>query len=159
TWVEKRRLFAPWPTPAAWLVGMGLSAPAWMMFLDFMSNAARTLQGGGPWASQAWTVPLDGLQGLILPNVISGWWVYSSLKPHLAVELGGGLVPLVILIGCLWYGGRACLRANRWEWGLCGLLLVMITTPSVGKFQWSFRWLPLFFLVLGLLAAKCLARL
>jgi hypothetical protein len=159
TWAEKRKLLALCPTPAAWAVGMGLSAPAWMMFLDFMSHGARTRQGAGLWTSQSWTVPLDGLQGLILPNVVSGWWVYGSLKPHVACELGGGLVLVTILLGCLWRGGRAFVRAQRWELVLTGLLLVLLICPSFGNFQWSFRWLPLFFLALGLLAAQSLAWL
>src|SRR5262249_6860680 len=35
-WVEKRRLLAPWTTPAAWAIGLGLAAPAWLMFLEYL---------------------------------------------------------------------------------------------------------------------------
>jgi hypothetical protein len=157
TWVEKRRILSLWTTPAAWVVGMGLSAPAWMMFLSFMPNGARTQQGPGLWTSFTWTVPLDGFVGMVLPSVVADWWVYGNLKPHFSAELGGGLVPLVILLGCLWFGGRGCLRANRWEWGLFAVVFVLLVSPSFGNFQWSFRWLPLFFLTLGLLSAQCLA--
>jgi hypothetical protein len=158
-WAENRTIRALWPTPAAWVVGMGLSAPAWMMFLDFMSHGARTQQGPGLWTSYTWTVPLDGFVGMVLPNVVADWWVYGNLKSHVSVEFGGGLVPLVILVGCLWYGGRACLRANRWEWALCAVLVALLISPSLGNFQWSFRWLPLFFLVFALLAAQSLTWL
>jgi hypothetical protein len=158
-WVEKRSFRAFWTIPAAWVVGMGLSAPAWMMFLAFMAHGVRTQQGPGLWTSYTWTVPLDGFVGMVLPNVVADWWVYGNLRSHVSAEFGGGLVPLVILIGCLWYGGRACLRAYRWEWGLCGFIVVLLVSPSLGNFQWSFRWLPLFFLVFALLAAESLAWL
>src|SRR5262249_23615575 len=51
------------------------------------------------------------------------------------------------------------LRTFRWEWGLLALVLFLATFPSPGNFRWSFRWLPLFFLVLALLAAHALALL
>jgi hypothetical protein len=156
TWIEKRSLLSLWPTPVAWVVGMGLSAPAWLMFLEYLPHGMRTQSGAGLWTNSAWSVPLDGLPGLILPNSVANWWVFGALKPHVCAELAGGLVPVVILLGCLWYGGRACLRDLRWDWALCGLMLVVVTSPAVGNFQYSFRWLPLFFLSLGLLAAQAL---
>jgi hypothetical protein len=151
------RLLALWPTPAAWAVGIGLAAPAWMMLLEALPNAAR-VQGAGLW-SVAWAVPLEALQGLILPNVMTPWSVFGGLKPHVSAELAGGLVPVAILAACLWHYARGCFRALRWEWALCLLLLVVITSPSYGNFRYSFRWLPLFFLALGLLAAQALAWL
>src|ERR1700724_747665 len=67
-------------------VGMGVWAAAWLMFLDFMPNGARTQQGPGLWTSYAWTVPLDGFLGMVLPNVVADWWVYGILKPHVSAE-------------------------------------------------------------------------
>jgi hypothetical protein len=157
-WAQRRRLLDLWPTPAAWVIGMGLSAPAWMMFLESSPNAAR-IQASAGLRTSAWSVPFEALPGLILPNVETLWYVFNTIKLHVSTELAGGLVPVVVLVACLWHGGRACFRVLRWEWGLCGLLFVLATSPSIGNFRYSFRWLPLFFLTLGLLAAQALAWL
>jgi hypothetical protein len=158
-WLDKRRLAALWPTPAAWALGLALSAPAWLMFLEYSQHTFRLQGAEAPWFSCNWTVPLDSLPGLVVPNVVAHWWVFGVPKQHVSAELAGGLVPLVILLPCLWLGGRGYLRALRWDLALCGLLLVVVTSPAVGRFQYSFRFLPLFFLCLGLLGAGSLAWL
>jgi len=157
-WAERRRLLDLWPTVAAWAIGMGLSAPAWMMFLEYAPTTAR-IQASAGLRTSAWSVPYEALPGLVLPNVTTLWYVFDTIKLHVSTELAGGLVPVVVLGACLWYGGRACFRALRWQWALCGLLFVLATSPSIGNFRYSFRWLPLFFLALGLLAAQSLAWL
>jgi hypothetical protein len=157
--LARRRLTALWPAPAAWALGLALSAPAWLMFLDFLHHAYRINGAGAPLVNPSWTVPLESLPGLVLPNAVTFWWVFGVCKEHVAAELSGGLVPLVIVLGCLWYGGRSYLRALRWDLALCGLLLLLVTSPSVSLLHYSFRWLPLFFLVLGLLGAESLAWL
>ena len=58
----------------------------------------------------SWVVPLDALPGLILPNVVAQWPVFTASRAHASAELAGGLVPVVILAACLWYGGRSALR-------------------------------------------------
>ena len=158
TYADRRRLRALWPAPAAWAVGMALSAPAWLMFLEFMPYTDRGHNGSFMWTNTSMVVPLDSLLGLILPNVVRLWNVYGAAQDHVSVELAGGLAPVVILAACLWWGGRGLLRALPWEWALCGLGLALITCPSLAKLPHSFRWLPFFFLALGLLAAHCLAR-
>ncbi len=107
--------------------------------------------------SSSWVVPFDALPGLILPNIVAQWPVYGEPRPHVSAELAGGLAPVVILIACLWRRGRAVLRALPWEWALCGLALFLSMWPMPAKLSHSFRWLPLFFLALGLLAAHALA--
>src|SRR5262249_24861022 len=59
----------------------------------------------------------------------------------------------------LCHAGRAFLRRYRWECGLCLLSLALAVAPGFGNFRWSFRWLPFFFLTLGLVAAHALAEL
>jgi hypothetical protein len=158
TWAQRRRLLDAWPTVAAWVIGLGLSAPSWMTFLEYAPHAAR-IQASAGMRSNGWSVPFEALPGLVLPNVTTLWYVFNTIKLHESMELAGGLVPLVILVGCFWYGGRAYFRALRWDWGFCGLLFVLVTSPSIGNFRYSFRWLPLLFLTLGLLAAQSLAWL
>jgi hypothetical protein len=158
-WLGKRRLLTLWPTPAAWVLGLALSAPAWLMFLEYTPHTYRMQGTQAPLFNPTWAVPLDSLPGLVLPNVVAHWWIFGVTKEHVAGELAGGLVPLVIVLPCVWLGGRAYLRAVRWDLALCALLLVAVTSPSLGRFQYSFRWLPPFFLALGLLGAESLAWL
>ena len=158
TWADdRRRLWTLWPAAAAWLVGLGLSAPAWLMVFQFAPYSDRAHNGPLLLTSNTWVVPFDALPGLVLPNVVAQWFVFTLPRAHASSELAGGLVPVVVLAACLWHGGRAVLRALRWEWALAGLGLVLITCPSPAKLPHSFRWLPLFFLALGLLAAHALA--
>jgi hypothetical protein len=155
TWAEKRRPLAVWPCVAAWAVGLGLSSPAWMMFLEYIANTARG-QRQQVYFSDSWMVSLDNLPNLVFPHFISYSGVYYD-SPHMGIELTGGLVPLVILASALFRRGSATFRALRWECGLCAFLFLLIASPSFGNFRFSFRWLPLFFLALGILAGQTLA--
>ncbi|HVS37846.1 MAG TPA: hypothetical protein VMS17_19970 [Gemmataceae bacterium] len=157
TWIERRRLVRLWPFPAAWLAGLLLSAPAWLMVLQFAPYADRARAGGGLALSISWMVPFDALPGLILPNVIALWPVFGTIRTHVSAEMAGGLVPVVVLLGCLWCGGRSMLRALRWELAFCGLGLLLVISPAPMQFAHSFRWLPLFFLGLGLAAGHAFA--
>jgi hypothetical protein len=154
-WADQRRLLPVWPCVAAWAVGLGLSAPAWMMFLEYIANTARG-QGQQVYFSDSWMVSLDSLPNLVFPHFISYSGVYYD-SPHMGIELTGGLVPLVILASALFRRGSAAFRALRWESGLCAFLFLLIASPSFGNFRHSYRWLPLFFLALALLAAQTVA--
>jgi hypothetical protein len=150
---ERRRILPLWPMAAAWLVGLALSAPAWLMLLEY---TPFTVRGQTPLLVKwhFWTVPVDSLLGLVFPCYGTLWDMFGFYKPHLSFEMAGGLVPVAILAALLWRTGWGVLRALRWEWGLLALLFILCTGPSIGNFQYSFRWLPLFSLVLGLLAAE-----
>lgn len=163
-WVATRSLFedqrwgALWPMGAAWAVGLGLSAPAWLMLLEYTPH---TVRGEIPLSVRfnAWIVPWSALPGLVFPGLISVWNVYGFWKPHQCTELCGGLVPLAMLAAALMSGWRALLRALRWEWGLLAVVFLLTTSPSMGNFRWPFRWLPLFFLVFALVAAQSFSLL
>jgi hypothetical protein len=143
---------------AAGLVGLGLSAPAWLMLREYL---AETFRGNNrqPFSlNWDWIVPPWGLPGLLYPGFSTVWNVFGGWHPHMGVELAGGLVPVTILAAACGYGRRALWR-HRYECGLLLASLALAMGPSVGQFRWSFRWLPLFFLVLGLTAAHVLANL
>jgi hypothetical protein len=151
---RQRRL---WPLAAAWAVGLGLSAPAWLMFLEYLAHTTRG-RGDQVWFSDHWMVSPDNLPNLIFPHFISFSPVYHG-SPHMGIELAGGLVPLVILLAALFGRGPAVFRTLRWECGLCAVAFLLMTSPSFGNARFSFRWLPLFFLALAMLAAQTLALL
>jgi hypothetical protein len=155
---DGRGLWTRWPVPLAWVVGLGLSAPAWLMLLEYTRATAR---GQIPLAHVAygWQVPVSGLPGLLFPAWITSWSLFDGWKPHLSAELAGGLVPIVVVLALIWRGGWAPLRPYRWEAGLAAVVLLLAIYPGFGTFRWSFRWLPLFFLVLAVVAAHGLAAL
>ncbi len=146
-----------WRTLATgWGLGLMLSAPAWLSLLDAVHGSGRSQHGVGT-GNLAWTVPVASLPGLILPNWTTPWPDFANLPcPHGALELAGGFVPLAGLVAALVCVGRRAWRALRWELGLLGLVLLLCLLPSPGLFRWSFRWLPLFHLVLALTGGKAL---
>ena len=79
--------------------------------------------------------------------------------PHAGTELACGLVPPVALIAGFIAKGRLFWRSLRWEIGLLFVVLVLAMIPTTGVFRWSFRWLPLFHLVLAICAAEALRLL
>lgn len=140
---------------AIWVLGLGLSAPAWMMLLEY---TAETLRGQSP-ATQLeddWTVPILALPGLFLPALRVTWNVFGSIKEHTSVELAGGLLPISVMIAACLSARRHVLRHVGWELSLVIVVLLLSIWPSMGAFRWSFRWLPLAILVLSLAAGRCL---
>jgi hypothetical protein len=137
------------------VLGFGLSAPAWLALLDLVQGSARELQSAA--AHWQWRVPPAALPGLILPSWTVNWTDFSSRsRPHTVAELACGLVaPAVLIAGLIWRG-RQLVRQIKWELVLLLLVLLLCMTPTAGLFRWSFRWLPLFHLILAICAAEIL---
>lgn len=153
--LRRRTLWAIWPVVAAWVVGVGLSAPALLVFVEHIGASMR---GKVPVTARDWTwvVPPDGLWGFILPSIPSIW--RSALpRPHLPIELTNGVVPIAALIaGLVARTRRSFLRSHALELGLFVTVLAATMLPSLGNFRWSFRWLPLVHLTLAVLAGRVL---
>jgi len=150
------RLTRIWPLLAGVLLGLGLAAPAWLALLDYVQGSAR--ESLHPSAHWQWLVPWNAWPGLILPSWTVNWLNFSSrLMSHGATELACGLIPPVALLSGFIVNGRILLRKIRWELALLLLLFFLAMLPTAGVFRWSFRWLPLFHLVLALCAAEALA--
>jgi hypothetical protein len=159
SWRGGRRWRELWPLAASWLVGLGLSAPAWLMLLQ---HGSSTLRGQAELTSLnwEWSVPPAALPGLVFPFLMVPWRVFwLGDLPHASVELAGGLVPLALIAAAWWRFGREYTRRLGWELGLTVVALLLAMGPGVGNLRWSFRWLPLFFLALGLTGARSLALL
>ncbi|HYC90146.1 MAG TPA: YfhO family protein [Thermoanaerobaculia bacterium] len=142
-----------WQALGASLVGLGLSAPAVLMLLEYFPYTARDTQA--TLLESIWAVPPAGFFGLVLPAFAATWNVFDGALPHPAVELLGGFVPLAALLAG---ARREFVRRHLPEFALLGVLLVLMLLPSAGPFRWSFRWLPLFHLVLAVLGAAALQR-
>jgi hypothetical protein len=137
-------------------LGIGLAAPAWLALFDYIRGSAREINtASGHWQ---WIVPWRAWPGLVLPCWTMPWADFSSrLMPHPAAELASGLVAPVAVVSALIGRGRSFVRQMRWDLGLLLLVVLLAMMPTAGLFRWSFRWLPLFHLVLALGAAAALS--
>ncbi len=152
--LSARRWRALWPLVTGWAFGLLLSAPAWLSLLAGIRGSGRS-QGAGV-GNLAWTVPWHALPGLLLPNWTTNWPDFSNRpSTHAALELAGGLVPVAGLAAFACLRGKTW-RVLRWDLFLLGAVSLLCVLPSPGMFRWSFRWLPLFHLVLALVGARAL---
>jgi hypothetical protein len=153
--VETRSIWSVVPMLVGVALGFGLSAPAWLAILDLVQGSARELQPAR--AHWQWLVPPGALPGLILPCWTVNWSDFSNrYLPHTAMELACGLVAPVALIAGLVWRARALVRQIKWELFFLLFVLLLSMFPTAGLFRWSFRWLPLFHLVLAICAAEAL---
>src|SRR5947199_2220052 len=153
--VETRSTWSVVPMLFGVALGFGLSAPAWLAILDLVQGSARELQPVR--AHWQWLVPPAALPGLILPCWTVNWSDFSNrYLPHTAMELACGLVAPAALIAGLVWRARALVRQIKWELFFLLFVLLLSMLPTAGLFRWSFRWLPLFHLVLAICAAEVL---
>jgi len=153
--VETRKIWSVVPMLVGVALGFGLSAPAWLAILDLVQGSARELQPVR--AHWQWLVPPAALPGLILPCWTVNWSDFSNrYLPHTAMELACGLVAPAALIAGLVWRARTLVRQIKWELFFLLFVLLLSMLPTAGLFRWSFRWLPLFHLVLAICAAEAL---
>jgi hypothetical protein len=153
--VEERSLTGILPLVFGGAIGVGLGAPAWLALLDYIRGSARQTQN--PAAHFQWLIPPNAWPALILPAWTVNWANFSSqLMPHTGTELACGLVPPAALISAFITKSRILWRTIRWELALLIIVALLAMLPTAGVFRWSFRWLPLFHLVLALSAAEAL---
>jgi hypothetical protein len=151
--VQTRNVFSILPLLIGVALGFGLSAPAWLALLDLVQGSARELQSAA--AHWQWRVPPAALPGLISPWWTVDWIDFSSRSlPHTATELACGLVPPAALAAGFVWRARQLVRRLKWELILLLVVLLLCIIPTAGLFRWSFRWLPLFHLVLAVCAAE-----
>ncbi|PZR77411.1 MAG: hypothetical protein DLM52_04535 [Chthoniobacterales bacterium] len=153
--VSTRELTTIVPLIVGTALGFGLAAPAWLALLDYVHGSAReTLQ---PSSHFQWLVPWNAWPALVLPSWTVNWPDFSSrMAPHAGTELNCGLVPVPVMLAALLTKPRAFLRRTKWELVLLAVVAALAMIPTAGVFRWSFRWLPLFHLVLALCAAEAL---
>jgi hypothetical protein len=145
-----------WPTFAGVILGIALAAPALLALLEYVRGSAR--QSLHPSAHWQWLVPWNAWPGLILPSWTVNWSNFSTrLEPHGAAELACGMVAPTALLAGLVVNSRTLLKKVGWELALLLVVFILAMLPAAGVFRWSFRWLPLFHLVLALCAAETLA--
>ena len=140
-----------WRHARSWAGCPGLAGIARLRprFRAGIASPLRSLAMARPVECMAW---LD-------PAIVDGELVefFVAVVPHGATELACGLVPPAALLTGFLVNGRALLKKIRWEMALLLVVFILAMIPTAGVFRWSFRWLPLFHLVLALCAAEALA--
>jgi len=156
--VGQRNFFAAAPMILGVALGFGLGAPAWLALFDYVRGSARESQEAA--SHLQWRVPITAWPGLIWPGWTVKWADFSTrLMPHTAAELACGFLPVPALMIAAVRQRRALLKRTGWELALLLLVFILAMLPSASVFRWSFRWLPLFHLVLAICAAEAFAAL
>jgi hypothetical protein len=135
---------------AANLVATLLTAPMLLVAIEYLGTTARTQMNLFNWG---WRVPWSALFAMVLPTFRSDWYRWSGPGPHTAIELAGALVPLIGLVAALVVLRGSFVRRHRFEVSLLAASVLFCISPSLWMFQWSFRWLPFFHLVLAITGA------
>ena len=141
--------------PALWslLIGLGLSAPSWLMLIEY-SGATLRSQTTHPLIFQTdLTVPFKAWFGTILPTLNAPWaapWLPPGESGSIVMHTG--LAPTVLLVTAAFVLRAQLVRRLEYEFFILAILLVLVTFPGLGVLRWSFRWLPLFFLQASLVA-------
>ncbi len=137
----------------ALLLGGMLAAPALLCLLEFTSESSRSDVASRSWA---WTVPLGAIKGLVVPFSSAKWLAFGGGNPHQNRELAGGVVPPLVVLATLLFGGRAKRKLIAVPALLSLVVLVWSMLPSFPPLRWPFRWLPVVHLLLVIAAAQLL---
>ena len=155
-----RPIHALWPLAAAPAMGIGLAMPSLLTFIQHYLNGIRLREVGDPRVMDLWVVPVQGYLGLFLPAFPTPLWNTFRGEPmHASIELACGLAPPVAVIVGILKSGRKFIKTIAWELALLLLLSFLVSNRGFWNFNFSFRWLPLFHLVLGMIAGKALRAL
>ena len=106
-----------------------------------------------------WVVPPTALIGVLFPSYVTEWSGWGGLYDRPAVELASGGVPALALIIAFLRLRTSFFRSFRWDLAALGCVLLLTVLPSLAPLRYSYRWLPLFHLLLGLAGAQALASL
>jgi hypothetical protein len=156
--VETKSFMSILPMLFGVALGIGLSAPAWLAVFDYVHGSAREVQPAA--MHWQWIVPWRALPGFLLPCWTVNWVDFSTCYfPHSTNELACGLAAPAALVAGFLSRGRAFVRQIKWDLILLWLVLLLAMLPTVGVFRWSFRWLPLFHLILAVCAAEALQQI
>lgn len=142
----------------AGLLGMGLSAPAWLALVELMHGSTR--ESWGTIVHDSWKVPWLAWSALFLPAFETNWnSFFLAWHPHVTVEMAAGLVPAAACLAAIAHSRGRFLIKYLGDVIFLAAIVSLASAPGYGSFRWSFRLLPVFFLVLALLGAAALRDL
>jgi hypothetical protein len=141
---------------AAWALALALASPALAMLFDYGSATVRGEEGLS--FQRGMTVALEGLLGSALPSYHTYWENFFTPSVRRSIELAGALVPLVCWGAALAARGRKLLHEQRALALLLAACTLLATSPALATMRFSFRWLPLWHLVLALIGMQAWSR-
>jgi hypothetical protein len=149
-----RNPIAVWPACAAWMMALGLAAPALLMVVEYGAVTQRVAHQGLVF-TRNWLFPLEGLGGMILPAFHTWWRAYDGAwSLRASIELAGGLLPLCATAYAV--GVRGARSLWSFDALIALLALSFAALPCIAPLQVSFRWLPMLHLAFALAGASCL---
>jgi hypothetical protein len=141
----------------SFLIGLGLSLPTMLMFIQRYPYSERAIEGSPEWTTTLWMIPYQAFLGLVLPAYPTPLWNTFRGEPmHPSVELATGMIPVIAIVAVCLRKPLEFLKTFIWEIVLISVCLVLTTSTAIGNFRYGFRWLPLFHIVIGLVSAQCL---
>jgi len=152
---EKRPYSHSLPVVLSGLLGAGLAAPAWLTLIEYSSSTLRGQHNRSAIFQPEFLVPLKAQLGMILPTLNSAWdipWNPAPVRNSFVMHVG--LAPIVILVTAVIVLRSQVVHKLKSDLFFLLALLALVSLPSLGMFRWSFRWLPLFFLHLVLVAGR-----
>lgn len=150
---RERRLGAIGHLGAAWALGLGLSMPALLMLIQYSMHAVRL--SGTEHVNTIWSVPADAFWGVFTPSYRTVWKQWKGYTYYFSFEVFcGAAVPVVLLALAFHRTLRRKLGIGPELLLLLVVVAIMIAPSSTASYRWSFRWLPLYGLVLAVIAGK-----
>ncbi len=143
------------PVVLSGLLGAGLAAPAWLTLVEYSSSTLRGQHNRSAIFQPEFIVPLKAQLGMILPTLNSAWnipWNPAPVRNSFVMHVG--LAPIAILVTAAIVMRSQVVHRLKKDFFFLLALLALVSLPSLGMFRWSFRWLPLFFLHLALVAGR-----
>ncbi len=143
--------------PIFWsmLLGLGLSAPAWLMLIEYSRSTVRALTQSPLTLQTEFMLPSKAYLATILPSLKAYWNVPWNLGTQIvSSDMHIGLAPVIILATAFLTLRVRLFRELTYDWLFLLILLLLASLPSLGMFRWSFRWLPLLFLQTALVAGQ-----
>jgi hypothetical protein len=142
----------------AGFLGIGLSAPAWLALVELMHGSSR--ESWGAITHDSWKVPWLAWTALFLPALESKWCTFFlTWQRHVTVEMIAGMIPTAACLAAIIHSRGHFVFRHLGDILFLAVIVALASAPGFGSFRWSFRLLPIFFLVLGLLGAAAVREL
>ncbi|HML59855.1 MAG TPA: hypothetical protein PKD41_03135 [Solidesulfovibrio sp.] len=137
----------------SWLLGLGLAMPALLMFIEYYLHTARSVEAGG--ISAIWSVPPEAFWGLINPLFVSLWNIWGVVRRHYSFELFCSVVPPVVMLVLAFSPSLRKKTRLGFELLFLAFVVALMVLPSgTASYRWSFRWMPLYSLLMAIIAAR-----
>ena len=129
------------------LAGTAFSIPAILLLLSMLPEAERLIGSTGlHW----WVVPPSSLIGVIFPGQYTHWSMWGTVRVRTNLDYAAAFVPAAGLFAVILFSRRRFVRRYWPEILVLAASTILMMLPGAGPFRFSFRWLPLWHLLLAI---------